>query len=79
MIVGLTVGQAAWENDWARLRPLSITYVVLGVLQLVAVARYPDEVDWTPAGSFYLAALAALVVFGAAGWRMSRRADANAG
>ena len=70
VIVGLTAGQAAWENDWARLRPLSITYVVLGVLQLVAVARYPDEIDWsTPAAWLYLAVLGALVVFGAAGWR----------
>lgn len=75
VIVGLTLGQAAWENDWSRLRPLSITYVVLGVLQLVAVARYPDEIDWsTPAGWLYLAALGALVVFGAAGWRASTRA-----
>ena len=73
VIVGLTAGQAAWENDWARLRPLSITYVVLGGLQLVAVTRYPDEVDWsTPAAWLYLAAIAALIVFGAAGWRQSR-------
>ncbi len=73
VIVGLTAGQAAWENDWTRLRPLSITYVVLGVLQLVAVARYPDEIDWsTPAAWLYLVVLGALVVFGAAGWRASR-------
>ncbi len=72
VIVGLTAGQAAWENDWARLRPLCITYVVLGVLQLVAVARYPDEIDWlAPAGWLYVAVLIALVVFGAAGWRQS--------
>ncbi|HVF14800.1 MAG TPA: hypothetical protein VM942_09395 [Acidimicrobiales bacterium] len=79
VIVGLTAGQAAWENDWTRLRPLSITYVVLGTLQLVALARYPDEVDWsTPASWLYLAVLAGLVVFGAAGWRAASRAPSAA-
>jgi hypothetical protein len=49
--------------------------VVLGALQLVAVARYPDEVDWsTPDAWLYLAALGAIVVFGAAGWRASKSA-----
>ncbi len=73
VIVGLTAGQAAWENDWSRLRPLSITYVVLGVLQLLAVARYPDELEPSPAAWTYVAFLIALVAFGAAGWRASRR------
>jgi hypothetical protein len=72
VIVGLTAGQAAWEDDWMRLRPLSVTYVVLGVLQCVALARYQHEVDWsTPAGWLYVAALAAIVGFGAVGWRAS--------
>jgi len=79
VIVGLTAGQAAWENDWARLRPLCITYVVLGALQLVAVARYPDEMDWSrPAAWLYVAFLGVLVAFGGAGWRASR-AGADAG
>ena len=72
VIVGLTAGQAAWENDWKRLRPLCATYVVLGVLQLAAVARYPDEVEWSsPAAWLYIAALTALIGFGTVGWRAS--------
>lgn len=72
VIVGLTAGQAAWENDWKRLRPLSVTYIVLGGLQLVALARYADEVEWSsPSSWLYVAALVALVAFGVAGWRAS--------
>jgi hypothetical protein len=78
VIVGLTAGQAAWENDWKRLRPLCLTYIVLGVLQLVALARYADEVEWSsPAAWAYAVALIALVAFGAAGWRASPEARSN--
>ena len=76
VIVGLTAGQAAWENDWKRLRPLCVTYVVLGVLQLAAVARYPDEVEWSsPAAWLYVAVLVALIGFGVGGWRASADAE----
>lgn len=71
VIVGLTAGQAAWENDWKRLRPLCVTYIVLGVLQLAAVARYPDEVEWSsPAAWLYVSVLVGLIGFGLAGRRV---------
>jgi hypothetical protein len=44
--LGVAAMQATFENDWARVRGASLGYLVFGVLQLVALARYPLAVDW---------------------------------
>lgn len=70
VIVGLTAGQAAWENDWSRLRPLCGAYLVLGALQLVVLGRYPDGIDWGRVAAWaHVAVVAWVVAFGAYGWR----------
>jgi hypothetical protein len=37
----------AWQRDWARVRIATPTYVAIPVLQLVALARFSDTVDWS--------------------------------
>ncbi len=70
--LGVVLGSAAWANDQEGIRIATWSYVVLGVLQLVAVARYPgDTVS-------YLAFLLLLVGTGSLGI-LIRRADAVAG
>jgi hypothetical protein len=40
---GVIVGQAAWENDWERIRATMLSFVVFGLLQLVAIIRYHTD------------------------------------
>ncbi len=70
-LLGLSVaaGQSAWENDTTRVRLAFISYTVLGVLQLVAVARFSDAVAFSePKAWIYLGFLASLVGVGLYGW-----------
>jgi hypothetical protein len=43
---GIFALHSVWENDFDRLKAGLISYVALGLLQLIAVARYPTSVDW---------------------------------
>jgi hypothetical protein len=62
-----TVGR---ERDWGRVRPAMLQYLVLGVLQLIALARFSDTLDWDSAGAWlYLAFLAGVLAMGAYGAR----------
>src|SRR3989442_1054228 len=48
--IGFAAVHASWENDLSRTRPLEGGYAVFAVLQLVALARYSSELNWsTPA------------------------------
>ncbi|HEX2030560.1 MAG TPA: hypothetical protein VHL78_04050 [Actinomycetota bacterium] len=77
--LGVVLTTAWWENDWARIRPATIAYTVLGVLQLGALARFAGDVDWTtPAASAYVAVLIVVVLYGAYGWAASPRASESA-
>ena len=68
-LVALAViaAQSVLENDLTRLRSVLISQVVLIVLQLLALARYPDSVDWTPEGWIYLSFLLGLLLIGVYG------------
>lgn len=76
-MLGLAVvlATAAWENDWSRIRLATVTYVVLGVLQLVAAARYASDLRGGAASVVYLAFLVVLVATGVAGAVLSRRSS----
>lgn len=63
------------ERDLDRLAAGTVAYTVLGVLELVALLRYPDEVRWSSAaGIGYLVVLVSVVPVGAAGWLAAARA-----
>jgi hypothetical protein len=67
---GVVLLTATWENDWRRIRNATIAHTVLGVLQLVALVRYPDALDWSaPAAWMYVAFFALVLLHGAYGWR----------
>lgn len=51
-------------NDLALTRAPGITYAVLGAAELIAVARYADDVDMGAAGIIYVLFLASMVVGG---------------
>jgi hypothetical protein len=74
-LVGLSVAafQAVWENDMKRLRPAYASYTILGLLQLVAVARYHDELDWSsPRTWLYLVFLLSILLSGLIAWIKSK-------
>jgi hypothetical protein len=76
--IGITLAWAVWENDWLRLSGGMSTDALLGVLQLVAVARYGGEIDWDdPSAWLYVALLLSIVVVGGLGVLFARRARAR--
>ena len=65
--VGVTAAQAARENDLERMRVAAFGYVGLGVLQLLALARYLQVPDWGDVRALvYLVVLISMVITGAA-------------
>lgn len=48
--LGLVLVWAVREGDWLRLRPATLSYTVLCILQLIALLRYHSELDpgWQP-------------------------------
>ena len=69
-LVALGVGAvlALREDDLRRLQPAAVTYAVLGAMQLAALVRFPDTVDWArPAARAYVAVVATVLLTGVAG------------
>jgi hypothetical protein len=72
--LGLVLAAAPIENDWSRLHPATAAYAVLGILQTVALLRYPDDVAWgSPQAWAYLVFLGSVFVVGTYGWFAARR------
>jgi hypothetical protein len=68
---GVALGQMAWEADWRRVRPATAGVGALGLLQLIAVLRYPDDLDWASVQTWaYIAVFASFVLLGVHGWRV---------
>jgi hypothetical protein len=75
---GAAAALALRERDLGRLRPAAAGYVVLGVLQLLAVARFAGELRWSSAAAFiYVALLVSITVTGGAGWRLARSGESR--
>ena len=67
---GLATALAALGGDLRRLRSAAIAYMVFGVLVLVAVARFPETLEWDAAPAWiFVGSAVAVVLTGAAGWR----------
>jgi hypothetical protein len=72
---GVFSGGMLWENDLNRVAPFLSSFAVLGALQAIAVARYPDDMQWEePAAWIYIAFIASTFVLAAYGWLVARRA-----
>jgi hypothetical protein len=75
---GVAMAQIAWEADWKRVRPATAGAGVLGLLQLVALLRYPDVPAWgAPQTWMYVLILASFVALGVWGWRQARDGSAE--
>lgn len=65
---GIVIAQWNSENSVDRTRTPAITSVVFAVLQLVALARYPTDVEWgTPQAWVYVVFLGSMLLTGIGG------------
>jgi hypothetical protein len=72
---GAAALQAVRENDIGRLTGSAYAFATLGLLELIALLRYPDELDGSGARGVVYVAFAVLVLLtGIAGSALSRRA-----
>ncbi|HVL97799.1 MAG TPA: hypothetical protein VM324_00710 [Egibacteraceae bacterium] len=66
---------ALWEDDWTRLRPVAVSFMLLVALQLVALLRYADMLDWRRLRSWlYVLYLVDMLAIGGVALRETRRA-----
>lgn len=66
---------ALWEDDWARLRPVAVSFLLLVVLQLITVVRYVDAFGWgRPRSWLYLLYLADMLALGLVAIRRTQAA-----
>jgi hypothetical protein len=71
---GVAAWQAAYEHDIERLRGSAYAYAALGLLELIALLRYPDELDGSGArGVAYVAFAVLVLATGVAGSVLARR------
>ena len=69
-LVGLGVGAAhsAFERDWRRARPAAATAVLFGALELGALARYSETVEWSDGRTWaYVTMLGFMLALGSVG------------
>jgi hypothetical protein len=72
--IGIVAAQVAWENDYTRVKPVMIFFTIFGLLQCLALARYPNDFAWgEPRGWVYLVFIAAVLLLGVLGWVGVRR------
>ncbi len=72
--LGLAAAHAVAANDWGRVAVATHSYGLLGVLEVVALMRYPNTVDWgRPATWMYLLFLVSFLLVGVYGWITAMR------
>jgi hypothetical protein len=73
---GLATALAAVGGDLGRLRTAAVAYTVFGMLVLISVVRFSGTPDWSsPAAWLFVAMAVAVVLTGAAGWRLAPRPE----
>jgi hypothetical protein len=70
--LGGVLAAVVYENDWDRIRLAAVAYTVLGVLQLVALARYSGHAIAGLSLDLYLAFVGTVLILGAFGLWKSR-------
>lgn len=67
--------QSIRENDWKRLKIMTTGYIAFGILPIIAMLRYANEINWSSMVAFgYLAYLLTMLVVGVYGYLQARRA-----
>ena len=71
--IGIAAAHMCWENDYQRVYAGISSYAVLGALQLLAVARYADTVNWSGIAAWlYVVFVLSVLGSGVYGWFEAR-------
>ena len=71
---GVAAAHGAWQNDLRPFQGAALAYAALGALELVAVARYSEDLGPNALrNAAYLAFLASVLAVGTYGWVAARR------
>jgi hypothetical protein len=74
--MGFLAVYGAWENEWSRTKIALVSAGALGALELLAVARYPGDVNWRSPGAWvYVLVLLSFAALGAYAWHAFRKAE----
>ncbi len=77
--LGVAAAHSVWENDWARVRVAVRSYLVLSLLQGMALLRYGGEMRWESASAWtYLLVLLSIFVVGLSGELTIRQTNRRA-
>jgi hypothetical protein len=72
--IGIAAVHGLVENDFRRVAPAALAFLLLGLLQFVALARYPSDIRWGASAWIYVAVLALCTMVGGYGLLRARRA-----
>jgi hypothetical protein len=76
--LGVAAVHAIRERDARRLRPAAVGYILLTVLQAIALVRFPDRFAWgSTSGVIYLIFLGTMLLVGAAGMACAARRESS--
>jgi hypothetical protein len=71
---GVLAAHQLWENDLERVRVAPLGYIAVGLLQIMVIVRFPDDLEWGEAGVWvYLGLVASTFVLGGFGYLALRR------
>jgi hypothetical protein len=75
LATAVAAGVTVYEIDWRRVAGPIASYTVLGILELVALARFPSALMWPGVAAVaYLVFLISMVLVGALAWILALRA-----
>ena len=80
-LIGIAIAAAhsAFENDFRRVRPAAVSYVLLGLLHSVVVMRYSEQIEWGPRAWAYVGVIVVSVLVGLYAWTVAWRAEFRPG
>ena len=72
--IGVLAFQAAWENDWWRLKHFAVSYALYGILQIINLLRYPTTLNWSRLSALtYTIFVLSIILIGVYGTWVARR------
>jgi hypothetical protein len=79
MGIAVAAAHSAFENDFRRVRPAAVSYLLLGVLHSIVIARYSEQIEWSAGAWGYVGVIAVSILVGIYAWSAAWRTEFRAG